>query len=548
MLRINNISKSFGSSTILQDVSFTIDKAEKAALVGGNGSGKSTLLKIILGETEKDSGSIEHEKEYKIGYLAQDMRHYENLSVLEYFKNNDQEDKINDPLLSFIFNGEISKPNTQRENLLNTKIGNLSGGQKTKVALISLIIGDYDLILLDEPTNNIDLQTLILLEEFINTSESAFIIVSHDREFLDRTTNKILEINPFSKKINSIKGKYSDYLDNKEKTEENTKTKYEVQQGKIRSLKQEVKNMKQDSEEGSKWKGTDNDKLLRNFKRDQAGKSGKKAKALESRIERTELIEKPIDKPDLKIPLNISNEGSTLNIILENVTAKYTDEQNNFSLGPISLHIPFRKRIAFIGNNGSGKSTLVKIIASSQGLNKNNDTVQNKIIVEGSIKTNQGVVFGNFTQEHNTLPESSTLIDFLSERKVNKDLDISDIFNLLKKFGFDETQARRSVSTLSPGGKARLTLALFSIMNVNVLLLDEPTNHLDDEAVTALEESVSEFEGTIILASHDRDFIGKAKVDELYEVKDGVLHVVKDIDSYIVKSRDKAVRVLRDII
>jgi len=552
MLTVKKISKNYGSMTILSDVSFALGKGEKAALVGPNGVGKTTLLRILAGIDEPDSGTVEMQKTACIGYLEQDTSVMGTMTILEYLKTVSGIEELEKNLKKMSpetaggeKTGEYEEAQKQyvrldgysfshraeiilsgfgfNEDDFSKSVSNLSSGQKVKVALTGILLKGVDLLLLDEPTNNLDLPSLIWLEDFLKNSEATAIIVSHDRRFLDRIAKKIIEIDWNTKAVAVTGGKYSDYLEMSIKRLEHSKKTYRLQQEEIARLEEAARNQKIESDQGSKWQGTDNDKGLRGFKREQAERSSRQAKAIEKRIEQMDKIDRPVEKKSMEIALESASNPGTLNISLKNVVAGY---DKGFSLGPISVDIAYGSRVGIMGLNGSGKSTLLKTIIGAMAP------------LDGEVKTGSGIRIGNMMQEHETLPKNETPLELLKQKGK---LSTTDSYNQLGKFGIGEEHSKRPIGTLSLGSRARLTLALFSALSVNALILDEPTNHLDIEAIQALEETVASYKGTIILVSHDRYFLEKAKLDTVYQISDGKFSRIADYKKYIesVEKRTK---------
>lgn len=242
-----------------------------------------------------------------------------------------------------------------------------------------------------------------------------------------------------------------------------------------------------------------------------------------------EKVEKPIERNPFEIPLKAEVGPGTLDIRLADVVTGYPD---GFTIGPISLEVRYGNRVGTMGLNGAGKSTLLKTITGQLAIRS------------GVIEIGSGVRIGNLMQEHESLPRDQILLEFLRERLGFKD---NEVYNQLVKFGFDQGQAKQSIGTLSPGGRARLLLALFSAQSVNVLVLDEPTNHLDIEALEALEETIESYQGTILLVSHDRYFLEKARLDFTYTLSDGVLARIPDYKTYVAQAEERALRLLKSL-
>lgn len=555
MIKARHIQKNYGLLMVLPGISFSLGRGQKVALVGHNGAGKTTLLKIIAGLEEPDGGKIEIASNACVGYLPQDTSLSGDESIVDYLKRvsgiealeremRTVSAEMNDPesvtehqeLLiryehlegySFTHKVEVMLSGFGLDEVeLGRLLSNLSSGQKGKVALVGILLKGVDLLLLDEPTNNLDLPALIWLEDFLKKSEATCIIVSHDRRFLDRVVRKIFELDWRTRALNITGGTYSDYLEAVAKKIESQKEEYRLQQGEMDRLNERAREKKADSNRGARWSPSDNDKFLKGFKRERAGRSGKGAKAIEKRIEQMEVVEKPVERKPFEIPLEAQVASGARDVRLSDVVTGY----QGFSIGPISFGISYGERVGIIGLNGSGKSTLLKIITGQQ------------VPVSGEVEIGRGLRIGNMMQEHETLTREHTLLEFLSEKT---GFSRQEAYAKLAKFGFDERQVRLPIGALSPGGRARLLLALFSAQSVNMLVLDEPTNHLDLEALDALEETLSTYRGTVLLVSHDRYFLEKASLDTTYVLSDGVLTKIPDYKTYVESAEEKALKLIK---
>ena len=550
MIEVKHIDKSYGVKDILVDVSFSISKGEKIALVGNNGSGKSTLLQILAGLVEPDSGEVSKSPDISLGYMMQDFRPVWDMTVGEYLKrtagifellrdmtelekfgleNPQSVGKYTELQLKYSqLDGYAfdHKANIMlngfglEEKSLSTLIADLSVGQKAKVVIIGLLLKKPELLLLDEPTNNLDIPSIIWLERFLRETDSAMVIVSHDRYFLDKIIKKVIYLDWYTHKIDMTRGTFSDYLERLKKKLERDKRDYESYEEEKNRLMKRADKLRDLADRGSNYVGSDNDKFARGAKRDRASRSGKQAKNLEKRIELMEELEKPIEKQQMQIKIKASKAGG--NIQLNELSVGYNA---NILLGPISLNIPFGRRIGFIGLNGSGKSTLIKSITD------------NSVILSGEIHQDSRLVIGNFMQQHENMDFELSPITFLQREK---NIDQSQIISILTKYGFKLQDCHQKIETLSPGQRARILFALFTLQEVNVLLLDEPTNHLDIEATDALLTMLNQFDGTVILVSHDRFILDKAAIDEIYLVEDGNIQLLPNYSKYLEASQNKA--------
>lgn len=542
-IKAQEISKNYGSLTILDEISFVIERGQKVGLVGFNGTGKSTLLKIIAGLIEPDSGTISFRKGLVIGYMPQDTSLATDETIEDYLRKVSGIAEIEEEMeTSAEAMAEYERRDgysfyARMETILagfglgridtGKSVNTLSSGQKSKVFMAGILLKDADILLLDEPTNNLDIPALIWLENFLVRNEMACMVVSHDRLFLDRVVRKIFEIDWRTRKLSITNGSYSEYLERKRKERERQKTDYEAQQEEVGRLKESARSKRISAEQGSRYQGTDNDKFLRGFKRDQAAGSAKSAKAIEKRIEQIPLIEKPVERDAFRIHIKPHAKEGSKDVVLKDVICGYPN--NGFRIGPISLEIPYGNRTTILGLNGSGKTTLLK-------------TVDGELSpISGEVRIGNGIVAGNLMQEHDNLPRGSSIKDFLAKKGGLRD---QEIFSLAKKFGFSAGEINKEISGLSPGERSRLLFALFSSLSVNFLILDEPTNHLDLEALEALEEMVANYQGTVILVSHDRYFLKRFRSTDTYLMIDNQLKWQKDIETYIAQAEREAKRLV----
>ncbi len=520
-IKAEKLHKTYKANIVLEDVSFVLEAGQKVGLVGYNGTGKSTLLKILAGEVECDGGVLTKRKDLVVGYVPQDTSDLLDCSILQFLKNKTLNENLEEYKIEITFAGLGLDKLSLAENL-NT----LSSGQKSKVFLAGILLLEPDVMLLDEPTNNLDLAALVWLEKFLKNSSSASIIISHDRLFLDRMVNKIFEIKWDSRTLQITNGRYSDYLKQKEKEFQRQLQKHGEEQEEIERLNSIVDKKQKSTAQGSKWKGTDNDKYLRGFKRERASASGRIVKAIKKKIEKasSSSIVKPLSRDTYRLLIDPKKPTGESDIRFEKVVLGYPD---SFKTGLINLSISYGNRVAILGENGTGKSTILKAISGRL------------TSIEGQVKVGNSLVVGNLMQEHDNLPWEKTLLDYISEKT---ELSIQDSYALLSRFAFNQEDANKKIISFSPGGRSRILLALFSELSVNTLLLDEPTNHLDLEALSALEEVLFDYVGTIILVSHDRYFINKFEADYFYLMQDGELNILPDFNSYLQEVKKKTNR------
>ncbi len=524
MIKVTKLSKYFGEKTVLNKISFNIEKGNKIALTGFNGSGKTTLLNILAGNETYSNGLFELQNGIRRGFVPQDPKEHNDLKVIDFLLENIKDTEETEFLrkIDIMFSGFLLPENTK-----NKRIGDLSSGQKTKVFLTNILLQDVDLLLLDEPTNNLDLQALIWLEDFLQNYKGACVIVSHDKTFLDNVTNKVFEIdwNDHSLKISNAK--YSNYLMEKQIEYNRLNQTHGQQKDEVVRLRGIAVAQQEKAIKGSKWKSPDNDKMLQGFKQNRAGRSFRASKITMARIKRIDFVDKPKERKDLSLVIDSDINSPALNIYLRDVVSGY---KGDFMIGPISMDINYGQKICLVGPNGVGKTTILKTIT---GIIKS---------MSGTVSIESGVNFGNFMQEHETLPKEKNLLDFLKD---HIGLEREIVQNHLLKFGFSDEDVISPIKYLSPGGRARLLFAYFTATNVNTLILDEPTNHLDIEAELALEESLKDFKGTIIAVSHDRNFVKSMNFDYTFIVSDEGVKRLDSFDDYVADMEKKSKKLIR---
>ncbi len=531
LLQCSKISKTFVSSPVLTDCSFTIDEREKVAIVGNNGAGKSTLLKIIMGELDATDGIVSLSKDKSIGYLAQQEAVTSNHTIYEEVllvkqKLLDDEKEIRALELSMkSATGEELERQMERYSLLshnfelnngyaivsevkgilkglgfteeefNKKIATLSGGQKTRVALGKLLLSKPDLILLDEPTNHLDMESIQWLENYLINYDGAVIIVAHDRYFLDKIVSRIIEIE--GTRCFLYRGNYSEYAQKKKMLREAAIKQYWNQQ-------QEVKHQEEVIQK------------LKSFNRE---KSIKRAESREKMLDKIERIEKPVELNDsMNIQITPVCESGNDVLRIEDLSKSFTDE-------PLFSHISFEikrgERVALIGNNGTGKTTILKII---------NEMIKAD---SGSVNLGSKVMVGYYDQDHQVLHPDKTLFEEISDDYPS--LDNTKIRNTLAAFLFTGDDVFKRIRELSGGERGRMSLAKLMLSNANFLILDEPTNHLDMISKEILEQALNSYTGTVFFVSHDRYFINVTATRILELTNHTIFNYIGNYDYYLEK-------------
>lgn len=531
ILSCNNITKTFGTDTILSDCSFHIEEREKAAIVGPNGAGKSTLLKIIMGRLPADDGTVTISKDKTLGYLAQhqnlssDGTIYDELlsvkkdiiALEEKIRETEQQMKNAtgeqlDTLLDlytkmnhqfelengYAYQSEIVgvlKGLGFTEDDFSLPVNTLSGGQKTRVALGKLLLSRPDIILLDEPTNHLDMESIRWLENYLLGYNGSVIIVAHDRYFLDRIVTKIIEIE--NTHVTVFSGNYTAYADKKKILRNMQLKEYLNQQREIKHQQEVITKLKQ-------------------FNRE---KSIKRAESREKMLDKLEVVDKPAEINDkMNIELNPSVISGNDVLSVSHLSKAFDD---NTLFTDISFDIKRGERVALIGNNGTGKTTILKII---------NDILPAD---SGEIKLGSKVTIGYYDQEHHVLDPDKTLFDELQD--AYPDLNNTQIRNTLAAFLFTNDHVFKYIRDLSGGERGRVSLAKLMLSNANFLILDEPTNHLDMVSKEILENALNSYTGTVLYVSHDRYFINTTATRIIELVGQTTVNYIGNYDYYIEK-------------
>ena len=534
MINVNNISVSFGGTTLFSDVSFSINENDKIALMGKNGAGKSTLLKIIAGVGKPTTGNVSGPKDAVIAYLPQHLLTEDNVTVFEetskafdeVYKMRDELEELNEQLnirtdyetddymkliervseLSEKFYSiEETNYDAEVEKVLKglgfertdftRQTSEFSGGWRMRIELAKILLKKPDLILLDEPTNHMDIESIQWLEDFLVNSAKAVIVISHDRAFVDNITNRTIEVT--MGRIYDYKAKYSHYLELRKERRQHQLKAYEEQQRFI----------------------ADNQEFIDRFR-------GTYSKTLQvqSRVkmlEKLEIIEiDEVDTSALRLKFPPSPRSGQYPVIVEELTKAYGD---HIVFEKAAMVIERGEKVAFVGKNGEGKSTMIKAIMG-------------EIDFEGSLKVGHNAKIGYFAQNQaSLLDEELTVFETIDQIAIG-DVRVK-IKDMLGAFMFSGDDTTKKVKVLSGGEKTRLAMIKLLLEPVNVLILDEPTNHLDMKTKDIIKEALQDFDGTLILVSHDRDFLdglatkvfefGNKRVREHFEDIKGFLEYKK---------------------
>ncbi|MGN5953778.1 ABC-F family ATP-binding cassette domain-containing protein [Sphingobacterium lactis] len=534
MINVNNISVSFGGTTLFSDVSFSINENDKIALMGKNGAGKSTLLKIIAGVGKPTTGNVTGPKEAVIAYLPQHLLTEDHLTVFEetakafdeaqgmqkeleelneqlnirtdyesddYMKLIERVSELSEKFYSIEevnYDAEIEKVlkglGFERTDF-NRMTSEFSGGWRMRIELAKILLKKPDLILLDEPTNHMDIESIQWLEDFLVNQAKAVIVISHDRAFVDNITNRTIEVT--MGKIYDYKAKYSHYLELRKERRQHQLKAYEEQQRFI----------------------ADNQEFIDRFK-------GTYSKTLQvqSRVKMLEKLEiiqiDEVDTSALRLKFPPSPRSGTYPVMVEDLSKSYGD---HVVFKNANMVIERGQKVAFVGKNGEGKSTMIKAIMG-------------EIDYEGTLKVGHNAKIGYFAQNQaSLLDEDLTVFDTIDQIAFG-DVRVK-IKDLLGAFMFSGDDTTKKVKVLSGGEKTRLAMIKLLLEPVNVLILDEPTNHLDMKTKDIIKDALQDFDGTLILVSHDRDFLdglatkvfefGNKRVREHFEDIKGFLEYKK---------------------
>jgi len=481
MLSVKNVYKNIPSGSLLEDISFTLGNKEKVGLLGQNGCGKSTLLKILIGEEDTDGGSTSFETE-TIGYLPQLFDQFDG-TVREFGKS--LFDAVNQ---TYLYEKQLSLLGLDKKHW-DTQVRDLSSGQFMRVKLAEILVQKPTVLILDEPTNHLDIDGILWMEEFVQGFDGIVIMVSHDRSFLDAVCTHIFEID--EKHILEFSGNYSAYVEHKQAWEADRAKEFRKQERKREQM----------------------EKLIANARKIKGGKErGRAVRAAKKRMER-EVTRHEVAQYSRDVVTDITLEGSThsgkMMLRVDGISKSFGTKA---VLEDVSFELRGNERVWLYGANGQGKSTILNIITGILAA----DT--------GRVEVGSNVHWGYFRQNQEHLPFNQTLKYYFQE---NTGIGDQALYGVLKAFLFDKDYFDRKIGLLSPGERARLGFAVFAQQKLDLLILDEPTNHLDIWTKEAIEASLREFEGAVLLVSHDRYFVEEIQVDTVYHIQNGMFDRLK---------------------
>ncbi|AOW90106.1 ATP-binding cassette domain-containing protein [Streptomyces olivaceus] len=532
-----NLAAGHGDRSLFTGLDLVVAPGDVIGLVGANGAGKSTLLRLLAGLTAPEQGDLRlSPPTATVGHLPQEPDRRPGESVRAFLARRTgvtEAQRAMDDATQALVDGAPGADDAYATSLerwlalggadlderaeevagsLGLAVGpdqpmtSLSGGQAARASLASLLLSRYDVFLLDEPTNDLDLDGLERLEHFVTGLRAGTVVVSHDREFLTRTVTKVLELDLAQRQINLYGGGYDAYLEERAVARRHARDEYEEYADKRAALQDRAQTQRSWMDKGVKnarRKAGDNDKIGRKFRSEASEKQAAKARQTQRMIERLETVEEPRKEWELRMEIASAPRSGAVVATLRDAEVRRGD----FTLGPVSLQIDWADRVAVTGANGAGKSTLLGALLGRVPLDA------------GHAALGSGVLLGEVDQARKLFHGPEALLDAF--RAAVPDTDPADVRTLLAKFALKADHVMRPASTLSPGERTRAALALLQGSGVNLLVLDEPTNHLDLPAIEQLESALDAYEGTLLLVTHDRRMLDAVDVTRRLEVTDG---------------------------
>jgi ATPase subunit of ABC transporter with duplicated ATPase domains len=527
-----DITRSHGAFVVLDGVSVTVGPRSRIGVVGPNGVGKTTLLRILAGLEPPDSGRLTRSPPtLNVGYLPQELVPRAGETLAAYLARRTGvaaaeaelgeaagqldrpggEDRYSVALERYLALGgpdlevraaEVCEDLGLPADRLGVELGALSGGQGARAALAAILLSRFDVLLLDEPTNDLDFAGLGQLERFLKELDGALVVVSHDRAFLEATVDRVLELDEHSRKSTEYGGGWLGYLEAKATARRHAEEAYEQYRSQRSGLVDRARTQRQWAVQGvrsAKKNPPDHDKAQKGFRINRTEKQAAKVRITEKALDRLEVAEKPWEGWDLHLELAPATRSG-------DVVARLVDavvERGSFRLGPLSLEVAWADRLAIVGPNGSGKTTLLRALLGELPL------------TSGERWMGPGVVVGELDQGRRRFLTDRPLIAAFTAAS---GLLVQPARSLLAKFGLTAEHVERPAASLSPGERTRATLALLMAAGANCLVLDEPTNHLDLPAIEQLEQALDDYEGTLLLVTHDRRLLEALEITRTVEL------------------------------
>lgn len=541
-----NVAGGFAHRTLFEALDLTVAPGDVVGVVGANGAGKSTLLRILAGDLEPLEGAVSvAPADAFIGWLPQEHERVPGETVATYIARRtgcidatqameaaaaalaeeDQSRSEIDPTdaYSAAFDRWLASGAADLDERLpavlvdlglgsdavrpqSTLMTDLSGGQAARVGLAALVLSRFDIVLLDEPTNDLDLDGLARLEDFVRDLRGGVVLVSHDREFLARSVTHVLELDLAQNTTTVFGGGYESYLEERAVGRRHRREQYEEFAEKKADLVARARTQREWSSQGVRnamRKAPDNDKIRRRAASESSEKQAQKVRQMESRIARLEEVDEPRKEWVLEFTIGAAPRSSSIVATLDNAVVR----QGEFVLGPVSLQVDAGERIGITGPNGAGKSTLLRLLLGRQQPD------------EGRASMGVNIAVGEIDQARADFTGTDRLVDRFEQRV--QAWSTADVRTLLAKFGLRADHVERTVDELSPGERTRAGLALLQACGTNVLVLDEPTNHLDLAAIEQLEQALETYDGALLLVTHDRRMLQNVRLDRSWMVDNG---------------------------
>ncbi|MFC5799987.1 ABC-F family ATP-binding cassette domain-containing protein [Streptomyces formicae] len=532
-----DLAAGHGDRSLFSGLDLVVAPGDVIGLVGANGAGKSTLLRLLAGLDTPGRGALRlSPPTATVGHLPQEPERREGETVRRFLARRtgvDAAQAAMDEATQGLVDGtpgaddayavslerwlalggaDLDERAEEVADSLGLTIGldqpmtSLSGGQAARAGLASLLLSRYDVFLLDEPTNDLDLDGLERLEAFVQGLRAGTVVVSHDREFLTRTVTKVLELDLAQQQITLFGGGYEAYLEERDTARRHAREEYEEYADKKAALEGRAQMQRSWMDKGVKnarRKASDNDKIGRKFRSEASEKQAAKARQTQRMIERLDVVDEPRKEWELRMEIAAAPRSGSVVATLREAEVRRGD----FRFGPVSLQIDWADRIAITGANGSGKSTLLAALLGRLPLDS------------GHAALGSGVVVGEVDQARKLFHGTESLLDAFCAAV--PDTEPADVRTLLAKFGLKAEHVLRPAVTLSPGERTRAALALLQGHGVNLLVLDEPTNHLDLPAIEQLESALGSYGGTLLLVTHDRRMLDAVRTTRRIEVADG---------------------------
>ncbi len=541
-----DVAGGFAHRTLFEGVDLTVGPGDVVGVVGANGAGKSTLLRILAGELEPLDGTVSvAPADAFVGWLPQEHERIPGETVAAYIARRagctqateameaaaaaladpaprqpdpaeayavaldhwlatgaaDLDERLPAVLADLGLDTDAVRPDT-------TEMTALSGGQAARVGLAALLVSRFDIVLLDEPTNDLDLDGLERLERFVGELRGGVVLVSHDREFLARTVTRVLELDLAQNTTTVYGGGYESYLEEREVARRHRREEYDEFAEKKADLVARARTQREWSSQGVRnaiRKAPDNDKIRRRAATESSEKQAQKVRQMESRIARLEEVAEPRKEWTLQFTIGAAPRSSAVVATLDKAVVR----QGDFTLGPVSLQVAAGERIGITGPNGAGKSTLLRLLLGRRQPD------------EGRASVGSSVAIGEIDQARAEFTGPQRLIDRFEQHV--PDWPTADVRTLLAKFGLGADHVERAVDDLSPGERTRAGMALLQARGTNVLVLDEPTNHLDLPAIEQLEQALDSYDGALLLVTHDRRMLQNIRLDRSWRVENGAV-------------------------